>query len=170
MKRLVFGICLLIVPGLAVCSESEQGTLTGGIAHELPGWFKESFLEIAEDASEAGEADRHVMLFFALNACPYCARMLEESFEKDPNKSLIQTHFDVISLNVAGDREVAFNEEITVTEKELAEILEVRATPGVMFLDGRTISPWPERTAIVHRRVFARCWSTYLPVPTGMWG
>ena len=41
-------------------------------------------------------------LFFNLNACPYCARMLDESFREEPNKGLIQTHFDVISLNVLG--------------------------------------------------------------------
>lgn len=109
--------------------------MTGGIAHEMPAWFKDSFLEIAEDAEEAGEADRHVMIFFNLNDCPYCARMLDESFRSEPNMGLIQTHFDVIALNVLGDREVVFNDEITVTEKQLAEILEVRATPGVMFFD-----------------------------------
>lgn len=135
LKTLIFSLSILLVPGPVISADSDRGEITGGIAHDLPGWFKDSFLEIAEDATEAGDADRHVLLFFNLNACPYCARMLDESFREEPNKGLIQTHFDVISLNVLGDREVVFNEEITVSEKELAEILNVRATPGVMFLD-----------------------------------
>ncbi len=114
---------------------TDRGTVSGGIAHDMPDWFKESFLEIAEDAMEAGEAEKHILLFFNLNNCPYCARMLDESFRADPNMSLIRTHFDAIALNVLGDREVVFNEDITVTEKELAEILNVRATPGILFLD-----------------------------------
>lgn len=131
--------CLILSHG-ALAQESGtsvRGTIKGGAPHEAPGWFKDSFLEIQEDAQEAGEADKHLMLFFQLNACPYCDRMLTESFEADPNMSYIQQHFDVISINVKGDREIVFNESIAVLEKELAEILKVRATPAILFLDAQ---------------------------------
>lgn len=119
----------------APASEAPQrGKVTASPNHPAPAWFKESFLEIQEDAVEAGEADKHLMLFFHLNNCPYCDRMLTESFEADPNMSYIRQHFDVIMLNVKGDREVVFNEELTVLEKELAELLEVRGTPAILFL------------------------------------
>ncbi len=127
---------LLAVTLSAGASDTEpRGRITGGVAHEAPGWFKESFLEIADDVDEATEEGRHVLLFFQLNDCPYCDRMLEESFETDPLTSYIQQHFDSIAINVRGDRDIAFNEEISVTEKELSEILEVRATPAILFLD-----------------------------------
>ena len=133
---------LLLLAGLAPVSAAwgqaaevpARGKVTVAPQHEAPGWFKESFLEIQEDAAEAGEADKHLMLFFHLNNCPYCDRMLAESFEADPNMSYIQRHFDVIMLNVKGDREVVFNEELTVLEKELAALLEVRGTPAILFL------------------------------------
>jgi thioredoxin-related protein len=131
--------CLVFLDG-AIAQESgasTRGAIKGGAPHEAPGWFKDSFLEIREDAQEAGEADKHLMLFFQLNACPYCDRMLSESFEADPNMSYIQQHFDVIAINVKGDREIVFNESITVLEKELAEILKVRATPAILFLDAQ---------------------------------
>jgi thioredoxin-related protein len=136
---LLTALCL-ILSHAALAQESEtpvRGTIRGGAPHEAPGWFKDSFLEIQEDAQEAGEADKHLMLFFQLNACPYCDRMLTESFEADPNMSYIQQHFDVIAINVKGDREIVFNESITVLEKELAEILKVRATPAILFLDAQ---------------------------------
>ena len=37
--------------------------------------------------------------------------------------------------HVLGDRDVAFNEKISATEKELSEKLKVRVTPAIMFLD-----------------------------------
>ena len=130
-------ICAILAPP-AVLEAAETGTrgrITGGAPHQAPAWFKESFLEIAEDVDEATEAGKHVMLFFQLNACPYCDRMLTESYETEPTTSYIKENFDTIAINVRGDREIAFNEEITVTEKQLSEILKVAATPAILFLD-----------------------------------
>ena len=112
-----------------------RGVVTGGVPHAVPDWFKDSFLDIQEDVEEATENNRHVILFFQLNDCPYCDRMLRESFEAEPLKSMIQDNFDVIAINVKGDRDIAFNESVSVTEKELSEKLEVRATPAILFLN-----------------------------------
>ncbi len=129
-------VILLLFVFTAVASETQpRGRITGGVPHEAPSWFKESFLEIADDVDEATEEGKHVLLFFQLNACPYCDRMLEESFEAEPLTAYIQEHFDSIAINVRGDRDIAFNDEISVTEKELSEILEVSATPAILFLD-----------------------------------
>ncbi len=137
LHRLIVPLAALLALGLPVgASETEpRGRITGGVAHEAPDWFKESFLEIADDVDEATDEGRHVLLFFQLNDCPYCDRMLEESFEPEPLAAYLQQHFDSIAINVRGDRDIAFNEEITVTEKELSEILQVRATPAILFLD-----------------------------------
>ena len=138
---------LLLIITMAICGtgftadNQTRGKLTGGASHTPPDWFKESFLEIADDVDDAGESGKHVMLFFDLNGCPYCDRMLEESFNAEPLGSYIQENFDVIAINIQGDREVAFNEEITVTEKELGAILKVSATPALLFMnsDNKTI-------------------------------
>ncbi|MCP3689656.1 MAG: thioredoxin fold domain-containing protein [Gammaproteobacteria bacterium] len=132
-----FGLNLILaiamLAGQAV--SAERGEITGGVVHQPPDWFKESFLEIADDVEEASEEGRHVLLFFQLNACPYCDRMLEDSFETEPLTSYIQEHFDTIAINVRGDRDIAFDEETSVSEKQLAEILNVRATPAILFLN-----------------------------------
>jgi thioredoxin-related protein len=115
--------------------KATQGRLTGGAPHAVPGWFKESFLEIQEDVDEATAANKHVILFFQLNDCPYCDRMLTESFEAQPLSGFIREHFDVIAINVRGDREVAFDETTTLSEKQLSALLKVQATPAILFLD-----------------------------------
>jgi thioredoxin-related protein len=112
-----------------------RGVIQGGVVHAAPGWFKDSFLEIADDVEEASEDNKHVLLFFQLNGCPYCDRMLSENFTAGPIKNNIQENFDVIAINVRGDREIAFNEDVSVTEKELSKLLKVRATPGILFLN-----------------------------------
>jgi thioredoxin-related protein len=69
-----------------------------------------------------------------MNGCPYCYKMTEENFKGPAYTDFIQEHFDVIALNIKGDREVALNEETSATEKEIAEQLGVRYTPTIIFL------------------------------------
>lgn len=136
LKTLCVGMVLAIfLTGSNAAETSSRGQITGGVAHQAPSWFKESFLEIADDVDEASEAGKHVLLFFQLNGCPYCDRMLEESFEAESMTNYVQEHFDSIAINVRGDRDIAFNDEISVSEKELSEILKVRATPAIVILD-----------------------------------
>lgn len=136
----ILGFSVILVFGITA-NAAERGKIVGGAIHQAPSWFKDSFLEIAEDVEEAGEEGKQLILFFQLNGCSYCDRMLEEVFETEPYTSYVQQHFDVISVNVRGDREIVFNEEVTVSEKELSEILKVRATPAILFLneDNKTV-------------------------------
>jgi thioredoxin-related protein len=144
-KKLLRILLLLVITTVSSsvfpADSSTRGKISGGVLHPPPAWFKESFLEIADDVDEASETGKHVLLFFELNGCPYCDRMLKESFETEPLSSYIQQHFDTIAVNIQGDREIAFNEEISVTEKELGEILKVYSTPALLFLnaDNKTI-------------------------------
>lgn len=116
-------------------SETTNGTITGGAFYQIPGWFKESFLEIADDVIEANDSGKQVILFFHLDGCPYCQRTLEENFTHGPTKDFIQQHFDVIALNIRGDREIALNEDQSATEKELANTLKIQYTPTIVFLN-----------------------------------
>ena len=121
---------------LALEAVAATGRLTGGVRYQIPDWFKSSFLEFSEDAAEAGAAGRHVMLFLHLDECPYCEAVLRESLVESDYVPWVRERFDAIAINVRGSREVAFTEDLTVTEKELAEHLGVRQTPTVIFLDG----------------------------------
>ncbi len=114
----------------------EPGKVTGGVSFETPSWFKDSFLEIAEDVEEANESGKHVLLFFHLNACPYCSITVNEQFQKEPLKSFMQEHFDSIEINIKGDREIALTEGTSLTERELAKYLKIRGTPTILLLNG----------------------------------
>jgi thioredoxin-related protein len=130
-------LCLAV--GLSALSyadtTSSEAKVVGGVEHDMPDWFKESFLELQDDVQEASAANKHVMLFFHLNNCPYCAKMLDDNFLKEPLKTYIQEHFDVIAINIKGDRPVQYNQELAFSEKELAADLGITLTPTITFIN-----------------------------------
>jgi len=139
----LLGLVLMLIPLYPhAASEGTQGKVTGGQISEHPDWFKESFLDIAEDVAEAADTDKHVLLFLHLNGCPYCYKMVEENLKYAPYTDFIRQHFDVIALNIRGDREVALNAQTSLTEKALAAKLKVNYTPTVVFLnsDNKTVA------------------------------
>ncbi|MEA1915805.1 MAG: thioredoxin fold domain-containing protein [Campylobacterota bacterium] len=132
-------LAILMIFGFVTTSlYAVTGKVSGAQMHEMPEWFKESFLDLQEDIEEAGESNKHVMLFLTLDACPYCTKLLHDSFEKDSSvKTFIQKNFDVIGINIKGSREIAINENLTLTEKEYAKYLKVQYTPTVLFLNDK---------------------------------
>lgn len=118
-----------------MASEIPQGKSYGAIPSEKPDWFKESFLEFEDDVAEAAAAGRRVMLYFHQESCPYCAKLVEENFTDPEIKAYIIRHFDGISLNMWGDREVVSIGGQDFTEKTFAAALKVQYTPTLVFLD-----------------------------------
>ncbi len=135
--KLLFSIIILITvsPFYNPLAAAEMGKISGGMDFETPSWFKGSFLEITEDVKEASESGKHVLLFFHLNGCPYCNRMINENFQREPLKSQIKANFDSIEINIKGDREIAMSNELTAIESELAAQLNIQYTPTILFLD-----------------------------------
>ena len=115
-------------------AEGKVGVIKGGANYSLLPWFKKSFLEITEDVEEAKEGNKHVMLFFHLDGCPYCEQMVQ-NFDKAFLKGSIQENFEVIAINIRGDLEVAMDEDQTLSEKALAAKIGVQWTPTVVFLN-----------------------------------
>lgn len=117
-------------------AHAAKGKFTGGLNHEMPEWFKESFLDVAEDVEEAKESDKHVILFMTLKFCPYCTKMLNKNFVVGAkNQKYIQENFDVIGINIKGSKEVAINDDLSMTEKEYADYLKVQYTPTILFMN-----------------------------------
>ncbi|MDH3859258.1 MAG: thioredoxin fold domain-containing protein [Gammaproteobacteria bacterium] len=116
-------------------SEVKPGKYYGAIPSEKPDWFKESFLEFEDDVAEAAAAGRRVMLYFHQEGCPYCALLVKENFTDPELKAHIIKHFDGISLNMWGDREVVSVGGQDFTEKTFAAALKVQYTPTLVFLD-----------------------------------
>lgn len=125
----VFG---LVVPFSAA---AEMAPLKGAGQHATPDWFKQSFLDLREDAAEAGRAGKHLFVFFGQEGCPYCAALINTNFSQKPIADYARTHFDSIEINIWGDREVTDFSGQVVREKEFASRNKVWFTPTVLIFD-----------------------------------
>ncbi len=136
-KRLFLAVILAAVPLLAPAAE---GSLDGGVNpgyHPPPGWFKESFLDIAEDVAEAAGQEKGLLLYFYQDGCPYCAKLLEDNFGQSSIVEKTRGLYDVVAINIWGDREVIHTDGRAMKEKEFAAELNVMFTPTMLFLDGQ---------------------------------
>jgi len=116
-----------------------EGSLAPGLVNpghlEAPKWFKDSFLDIREDIHEAAAEDRRVLLYFYQDGCPYCRKLLNDNFGQREIAAKTRGHFDVIAINIWGDREVIGLGGEETTEKDYAKGLRVMFTPTLLFLD-----------------------------------
>ena len=116
-------------------SEITPGKSFGARQSEKPHWFKESFLEFEEDVAEATASGRRVMIYFHQESCPYCARLVAENFGNPEIEAFVRKHFDGITINMWGDREVVSVGSQDFTEKTFAAALRIQYTPTIIFLD-----------------------------------
>lgn len=129
-------LSFLVIFFFVLSLNAKEGKVIGASEHEVPSWFKSSFLDIAEDIEEAAEEGKHFLIFLDFDGCPYCSKMLKESFEDENSTSdFIKKYFDVIELNVKGNRELTWIDGETLTEKELTEKLKIQYSPTLLFFN-----------------------------------
>ena len=140
MPQLIVMLLLLVTTqSLAEPVPAAGPTLQPGMVnpgfHEQPAWFKPSFLDIREDVAEAGENHKRVLLYFYQDGCPYCKKLLETNFSLRDVVERTRAYFDVIAINMWGDREVTDFAGSSTTEKQFAADLKVMFTPTLIFLN-----------------------------------
>jgi len=130
---LILSLCLF--SSLVAATEAEKGKFFGAKHTDYPSWFKESFLDLREDLKEAEAAGKRVMIFFHQEGCPYCNALVERNLAQKDIQTLMKSKFDVIAINMWGDREVTYINGKQYTEKALAAALRVQFTPTLLFYD-----------------------------------
>ena len=133
------GTGLALMAASAMAAEPAGEALGAGLVNpgyeEKPAWFKPSFLDIREDVAEAGAEGRRVMLYFYQDGCPYCAKLLRDNLSQRAIESRMRESFDVIAINMWGDREVTGFSGAAMSEKMFAESLRVMFTPTLLLLN-----------------------------------
>ncbi len=141
MRHVPTFLLMFLFPAFALAAQApghptalEAGMINPGY-QDKPAWFKESFLDLREDIGEASEAGKRVLLYFYQDGCPYCAKLLNDNFGNRSIAEKTRTGFDVIAINMWGDREVIDLAGETTTEKAFAGALRVQYTPTLLFLN-----------------------------------
>ncbi len=139
MKPAVLAIaCVSLVAGApAVASETTRGAYYGAKQTEYPAWFRETFLDLREDVADAAKRGRRLVLLYTQDGCPYCNQLVERNFAQRDIETTLRTKFDVIALNIWGDREVTGLDGKSYTEKTFAAAERVQFTPTLVFFDER---------------------------------
>lgn len=98
-------------------------------------WFLDSFLELADDLQTATDNGKRFAIFWELKGCPYCKKMHTANLSDPAINSFIADNFDVLQLNLIGDRKVTDFDGSEMSEKQLAAKYGVRFTPTIQFFD-----------------------------------
>jgi len=135
----IFPVLLFLIPSITNSAEPVPETIKEDMVnpgyHEKPSWFKESFLDLREDVEEATANKKRVLLYFYQDGCPYCAKLLQDNLGQKKIADKTRNNFDVIALNMWGDKEVTDLSGNVTTEKKFAENLKVMYTPTLLFLN-----------------------------------
>ena len=138
MKNAINLSFLLFAFYLQAALAKSEGSLAPGMVNpgyeEQPEWFKNSFLDLDEDIAEAAASGKRLLLFFYQDGCPYCKKLLQDNFGQREIAEKTRQNFDVVSLNIWGDREVSFG-DIETTEKDFAARLKIMYTPTLIFFN-----------------------------------
>lgn len=97
-------------------------------------WFSLTFKDIAEDIVEAAEQDKRLVLLFEQKGCIYCEKLHEELLADADISDYIQTHFNVVQLNMFGDEEVTDLDGEVISEKMAVKKWGVMFTPLILFM------------------------------------
>jgi thioredoxin-related protein len=100
-----------------------------------PEWFSETFLNLREDLSRAKlKGKKGIILYFGQTHCAYCDALLQVNFEKEKDiVNYTQQNFDVIALDIWGNRLVTDFDGNEIEEKDLAEFEQTDFTPSLIF-------------------------------------
>jgi len=136
MKNIIYTLFISLLLYMPLANAKSEGELDPGMVNpgheEHPAWFKVSFLDLFEDIEDAADNNKRLMVYYYQDGCPYCKKLLEENFSQREISDKTQKYFDVVSINLWGDKEVTVGDK-DYTEKEFAEALKVQYTPTLLF-------------------------------------
>lgn len=134
LGSLVINSSLQAAEAVVPQAESLQSDMVNPGYHEKPLWFKESFLDLREDIQEATDNKKRVLLYFYQDGCPYCAKLLQDNLGQKKIADKTKKYFDVVAINMWGDKEVTDLSGQQTTEKKFTEYMNVMYTPTLVFL------------------------------------
>jgi thioredoxin-related protein len=103
---------------------------------EFPDWFKLSFLDLRDDLMEVRkEGKAALMVYFGQKYCAYCKAFLEKDLTKEDIRTYIEKHYDVIGIDIHGQRMVTDLSGRELEENRFAVQENTNFTPSVIFYD-----------------------------------
>lgn len=131
-------LCAFALAAWTGVQASESAQRPDGL-HYQP-WIKNlSFLDLAEDLAEARADGKGLVLLFEAPGCGSCKKLHEVNFQDPDLVAYIREHFEVVQINMFGDKTATTIDGADTSEKALAQEFMVHFTPSTVFLteDGK---------------------------------
>ena len=136
-------LCGLFLPFTINAEEKKMGAYYGAKTATHPEWFKESFLDFEEDIDEVTKNNKRLVLYFWQPGCPYCNQLWEDNFSNKEIVKKFRNNFEIVAINMWGDKEIISVAGNDYTEKSFASALKIKYTPTLLFFN--------EEKKVVHR-------------------
>lgn len=89
-------------------------------------------------AKEAVAHKKMVMVFFHTEECPYCNKMLHESFDKKSDKDIINKDYYYIDINIDSHDTVIYK-KFKGTAAQFAQLFHVKFYPTILFMEHNVV-------------------------------
>jgi thioredoxin-related protein len=96
-------------------------------------WFLNTFLDLREDMVETAAEGKQLVIIWEQRGCPYCREMHLVNFRIPEIVDYVRANFNILQLNMWGDREVVDVDGEVISEKELARKYRIQFTPTLQF-------------------------------------
>ncbi|MCK5903364.1 MAG: thioredoxin fold domain-containing protein [Cocleimonas sp.] len=130
------GLFFILTTPLGLAEENtKEGQFLGAKTATHPTWFKESFLDLEEDVADATEDGKRLVIYIGQANCPYCNQLWSENFAQPDIVKTFRQHFEIVALNLWGDRELITVNGKKYTEKDFSTALSIAYTPTLLFFN-----------------------------------
>jgi len=104
----------------------------------LPDWFSLSFLDLQDSLDDAlKEGKKGIIVYFGRKDCAYCKSLLEVNWGDPAIVKFTQKNFNVIAIDVRGDRRVTDFNGTGWSEKNFASLKRTNFTPSLLFYNAK---------------------------------
>lgn len=97
-------------------------------------WFLDTFLDLKEDMEATEQNGKRLVIFVEQKGCIYCRKVQTELLTEPKINAFVRKHFDVIQIDLWGDKEVTDLDGEVTTEKKLARKWGAMFTPTIFFM------------------------------------
>ena len=97
-------------------------------------WLYESALDLRKDLAATQRQGKRLVIFWEQRDCSYCKPMYEVNLRIPRVVEKIKKSFNVIKLDIWGERKVTDLDGAVLAEKALARKYKIRYTPTLQFL------------------------------------
>jgi len=132
LSGILLSVLIIAHPAMAEVKLLPEPELNDEGVH-TQSWFLDSFLDLREDIADSAKEGKNLAIFWEQRGCPYCGEMHKVNLRVPETVEYIKANFNVIQLNLWGDREVTDIDGEVLSEKKLARKYRVQFTPTINF-------------------------------------